>query len=154
MVREERKLLRSIVPRTLKAALWGFITFLMYYIPYQLLLLPALMFPEIFPMGINTLFNVFVAIAVFFAVAIQLFSGTIFQHVLSVAKALTLIIYFIYAFEGGIITLTPPIGEATFKIVADLRVFLAMLILIYLLGLAKSIIQAIDFLAREKDRTA
>ena len=75
----------------------------------------------------------FLAIAVFFAVARQLFSGTILQHVLSVAKALT-----------------PPIGEATSKIIADLRVFLAMLILIYSLGLAKSIIQAINFLASEK----
>ncbi len=153
MARGERKLLRSIAPRALKAAFWGFITFLMYYIPYRLLLLPALMFPAVFPFTINTLFNEFLAIAVFFAVAIQLFHGTILQHVLSVAKALTLITYFIYAFKGGIITLTPSVGEATFKIIADIRVFLAMLILIYLLGLAKSIIQAINFLASEKDRT-
>jgi len=153
MVKEERKLLSSIVPRAIKAALWGFITFLMYYIPYRLLLIPALMFPEIFPLGINTLFNAFVAIAVFFAVAVQLFSGTILQHVFGVARALTLIVYFIYAFEGGIITLTPSIGEATLKIIADIRIFLAMLILIYLLGLAKSIIQAINFLASEKDQT-
>ncbi len=155
MVKTESKgeelLLKRMAPRVLKASIWGFATFLMYYIAYQLLVLPLLMFPELISFGVQPIFFTFVALAVFFAVAIQLFSGTIFQHVLGVARSLILMTYLIYALRGGILTLTPNVGAETLDIVIDFRVFLMMIILVSLMGLGKSILQTINFLANEKE---
>jgi len=148
--RRER-LLSKMAPRVFKASLWGFLTFLMYYIPYQLLVLPMLMFPEFFSFEIQPIFYNFVALAVFFAVAINFFSGTILQHVLGVARALILMTYLIYALNGGILTLNPNVGTETFTILVDFRAFLMMIILVSLLSLAKSILQTINFLASEKE---
>jgi len=153
---EDRRegLLKRMAPRVLKASLWGLLTFLMYYIPYQLLVLPMLMFPQFFSFEIQPIFYTFVALAVFFAVAIQFFSGTILQYVLGVARALILMTYLIYALNGGILTLTPNVGGETFTIVVDFRAFLMMIILVSLLSLAKSILQTINFLASEKESSS
>ncbi len=146
-----RSLLRRIAPRTLKATLWGTITFLVYYLPYRYFIMPVFMFPGVSDLVIEMIFYTFLTIVVFFAATIKLFSGTIFQHVFSIARAVILIIYFIYAFRGGVITLAPNIGGITFNITLDLSVFLAMFVLINLLSLGKSLLQAIDFLARERE---
>jgi hypothetical protein len=143
-------LLKNVAPRVLKSALWGFATFLMYYIAYQLFVLPILMFPELFSFQVQPIFFTFVALAVFFAVAIQFFSGTIIQHMLGVARSLILMTFLIYALKGGILTLTENVGTQTLTIMIDFRLFLMMIILVSLLGLAKSIIQTINFLASEK----
>jgi len=147
-------LLRKMAPRVFKASLWGFVTFLMYYIPYQLLVLPMLMFPEFLSFKVQPIFYNFIALAVFFAVAIQLFSGTTLQHGLGVARALILMTYLIYALNGGILTLTPNIGAEAFTIVIDFKAFLMMIILVSLLSLAKSILQTINFLASEKESSS
>jgi len=153
MVKTEtvRSPLRRIAPRALKATLWGTITFLLYYLPYKFLIMPLFMFPGVTDLVSEAFFYVFLTIVVFFAVIIKLFSGTIFQHAFGIARALILMIYFIYAFRGGIIALAPSVGGVTFNIMLDLRIFLAMFILINLLSLGKSLLQAIDFLARERE---
>lgn len=147
----KRGTLRRIVPRIVKATLWGTITFLMFYLPYKLFIMPMIMFPVAPELFSETVFYVFLITMVFFAFTTKLFSGTIFQHALGIARALILIIYFIYVFRGGSITLAPSIGDITLKITLDLSVFLAMFVLISLLSLGKSLLQAIDFLARERE---
>lgn len=146
-----RSLFRRLFPRVIKATLWGTMTFFVYYLPYQLFIMPMLMFPGAADLISGTLFYAFIGIVVFFAVVIKLCSDTIFQHVFSIARALILMIYFIYAFRGGIIALAPSVGDVTFNIMLDLRVFLYMVLLINLLGLGKSLLHAIDFLARERE---
>jgi hypothetical protein len=63
-------------------------------------------------------------------------------------KALVFMGFFIYSLNGGFL-------ELDFEMVhieADLRVYLAMLLTIDFLGLAKSLLQAIDFLAKKTER--
>lgn len=146
-----RSLLRRSAPRTLKATLWGTITFFIYYLPYNFLITSLLTLPGVSDLVLETFFSVFLIIVVFFAVTIKLFSGTVFQYAFSIARALILMIYFIYAFGGGIITLAPSVGDVTFNIMLDLRIFLAMFLIINLFSLGKSLLQAIDFLARERE---
>jgi hypothetical protein len=143
--------IRRSAPRILKATLWGTVTFLVYYLPYNYLLPSLLTLPGVSDLALETSFSVFLIIVVFFAVIIKLFSGSIFQHVFSIARGLILMVYFIYAFEGGIMALAPSIGGATFNIILDLRILLAMFILISLLGIGKSLLHAIDFLSRERE---
>jgi hypothetical protein len=141
-----RALIKRIALRVFKAALWGFVTYLLVYYPVRLL------YPlEALPFEYSQLFNVFVTMVVFFAVATKLFSGTILEYAFSMAKALFIIIYFLYAFNGGVISLTVPVSETTVNLVLDLRAFLAMLIFVNLLALAKSVLQATDFLARKAE---
>jgi len=52
-------------------------------------------------------------------------------------------VFFIYVLNGGIITLTV---EGT-SIMLDVTVVLAMLVLVCLLGIAKNVVQAIDFVS-------
>jgi len=146
MVEEENKraFIKNIILRVLKAASWGFVTYILVYYPL------VLMYPSgAMPFEYSQLFNVFVAMVVFFAVITKLFSGTILEYAFSVAKALFMIIYFFYAFNGGAIGLTVPVSETTVNLVLDLRAFLAVLILVNLLALSKSVLQATEFLARK-----
>ena len=144
--------LKKMMPRVVKAALKGFIMFFLTY------LLPTLMMEAMMPADLPfgtlpseymTLLYTFSAIVVFFAVVTELLSGTILQHALSIGRALILIVYFIYALNGGILTSTfqIPGQQQVIHIFADLRAFLAMLIFVNLLGFAKSMFQAINFLS-------
>lgn len=141
-----RAFIKKIVLRVFKAASWGFITYLLVYYPLMLI------YPfELLPSGYNQLFNVFVTVVVFFAVVTKLFSGTILEYALSITKTLIIITYFFYVFNGGVISLTVPVSETTVNLVLDLRAFLAMLIFVNLLVLAKSVLQATSFLARKAE---
>jgi len=147
----------SIKPRVLKAAIIGSITFFLYY------MLPTLLFStfptESLPSEYGSyfsryenLFYIFAAIIICFAVVNQLSSGTIFQHAFSIAKAIILIIYFIYALEGGVLTLSMSLEGMAVNIVANLTAFLAILISVNLLALAKSMFEAINFLSQKVEQ--
>jgi hypothetical protein len=133
-----------MIPNVFKAAVWGIITYVI--VGY----LPTLLFPIGFlPFGYNQLFDLFVGIAVFFAIITNLFSGTIFGYAFSIARALIMIIYFIAAFDGGIISLTMPMQEFTVSLMVDVKSFLAILVLVNLLGIGKNLLQVTGFLAKK-----
>jgi len=154
---DEKTFVERIMPRVFKAAIMGVITFFLYY------MLPTLMFSmiptESLPSEFGSFFYryenlvyIFAAIMICFAVAIQLSSGTIFQHAFSIAKAIILILYFIYALEGGILTLSMSLGGIMVNIMANLTAFLAILISVNLLALAKSMFEAINFLSQKVEQ--
>jgi len=146
MVKEsgEKSLVRKMIPNVFKAALWGIITYV--FVGY----LPTLLFPmDFLAFGFNQLFDLFVGIAVFFAVITNLFSGTILGYAFSIARGLVMIIYFIFALDGGIISLSMPISESTVSFVVDVKVFLTILVLVNLLGIGKSLLQVTSFLAKK-----
>ncbi|MFQ6064467.1 MAG: hypothetical protein ACE5L6_03230 [Candidatus Bathyarchaeia archaeon] len=153
MAREEdiRSLAEKIAPRVAKAALKGFLMFFLTYL-LPMLLIEAMMPAEslfgTFPPDYMTLVYAFAAIAVFFAVVIELFSGTILQHAFSIGRALILIVYFIYALNGGVVTsaIEIPGQGLVMHIFADLRALLALFIFVNLLGFAKGMFEAINFL--------
>lgn len=94
------------------------------------------------------LLRTFAIIIVFFVVASVLLAGTIFQHAFNMGKALVFMGFFIYALNGGFISL----DFESIHVEADLRVYLAMLLTIDFIGLAKSLLQAMDFLAKRTER--
>ena len=160
MVDEEvlKSFLKKMAPRVIKAAVRGFIMFLLTYL-LPLLIMEAVMpsdLPfEMFPAEYMPLFYAFSAIVVFFAVATELFSGTILQHAFSVGRALILIVYFVYALNGGILTTSfqVPGQQQVVHLSVDLRAFLGMLIFVNLLGFAKGMFQAINFLSGRVEST-
>jgi len=146
MVKEssEKSFIRKMGPNVFKAAVWGIITYA--FVGY----LPTLLFPmDFLSFGFNQFFDLFVGIAVFFAVITNLFSGTILGYAFSIARGLVMIIYFIVVFNGGIISLTMPMSEVTVGLVVDVKVFLLILVLVNLLGIGKNLLQVTSFLAKK-----
>jgi hypothetical protein len=135
-------ILKKAVPRILKAVIWGSLTFLIVYY------LPMMFYPqELLPIDYVTPLIQFATIAVFFAVAGQLFSGTIIGCGFGVARAIVVIAYFFMLSDGGVFSMTLPIGEVTVNLAVDLSLFLLMIIAVNLLGMAKNLLEAISLLA-------
>jgi hypothetical protein len=118
---------------------------------FLLYVLPTLLLSELVK-GVlpsyTQLLSVFAIVIVFFVVVSELLAGTIFQYAFNIGKALVFMAFFIYALNGGFIAF----DFEFLHIEADLRVYLAMLLTIDFLGLAKSLLQAIDFLAKKTER--
>jgi len=151
---KRRPLWRRLVPKIFKAALFGALKFfVMFFLP-MMLLGPLL---AVFPVGYSSLIYVFAAVEVSFTVAGQLLSGTIFQHGLNVAKTLARVFIFVYALNGGLLDLTMPMGmgpaqAVVIRLAVDLRVYLAMLISVDMVGVAQGILQAVNFLAEGAEK--
>jgi len=151
--KSDKSLLRKMVPRIVKAAIKGFLYFVfLYLIPTFLISQLSGFAPALFS-DYGQVVTLFAAVVIFFAVASELTAGTIFQHALNIGKALILIIFFVVALDGGIITLNlDMIEDLPLSIMADLRVYLMMLIVIDLMGLAKSVLQAVNFLSEKTEK--
>lgn len=140
-----QRFLRGILPKVVKATVMGLLWFFLLYVLPSLLL--SELVEQVMP-GYTQLLRAFAIIIVFFVVVSELLAGTIFQYALKMGKAFVFMGFFIYSLNGGFL-------EFDFEMVhieADLRVYLAMLLTIDFLGLAKSLLQAIDFLAKKTER--
>ena len=133
---------RKFVPRIIKAALLVIIT----YLPLYFLSAFIEPFQSFFPWYAPTT-NLFAAVFMIFLVVGVFTSGTIYQYVFGVARALVTMIFFIYVLNGGIVALAIPVEGASVNVMVDLRVILAMLVLVCLLGIGKNVVQAIDFVS-------
>ena len=147
-----KSFLKKMLPRIVKATIKGLLYFVFFY------LLPTLvvsqlseMAPEIFGQYTQYL-TVFAAIIIVSVVASELTAGTIFQHAFNIGRAIILIVFFILALQGGIISRDLAMGDFRLSFMIDLRVYLAMLISIDLLGLARSVLQAVNFLSERTEQ--
>ncbi len=133
---------RKFVPRIIKAALLVIIT----YLPFYFLSAFIEPFQSFFPWYAPTT-NLFAAVFMILLVVGVFTSGTIYQYVFGVARALVTMIFFIYVLNGGIVALAVPVEGASVNVMVDLTVILAMIVLVCLLGIGKNVVQAIDFVS-------
>jgi len=142
-----------MLPRVAKAIVKGLLYFLLFYALPMFLVSQVSGFAPQLSAEYEQIVILFAAVIIFFAVATELTSGTIYQHALNIGKALILIIFFVLALNGGMMKLDLDIIEGQrISIVADLRIYLMMLITIDLLGLAKSVMQTVNFLSEKTER--
>jgi hypothetical protein len=136
--------LKKVRPRVLEATVWSLLTYiLIYYLP--LILYPS----EILPFDYtNTLLD-FTIIAIFFAVATSLFSGSILGHGFGIARAITIIAYFFVISGNGIFTVTLPVMEVPVNLTVDITLILLMIISVNLLDIVRNLLQAITLLAKK-----
>ncbi|MGD9131152.1 MAG: hypothetical protein PVH73_06215 [Candidatus Bathyarchaeota archaeon] len=138
--------MKEAFPRVLKAMVWGSVTFLVVY------WLPMMLYPtDMLPLDYITPLHQFATIAVFFAVAGQLFSGTIIGCGFGVARAIVVIAYFFSVSDGGVFSVTLPISELTVNLVVDISVILLMVVSVNLLNIAKNLLAAIVLLTEKSD---
>jgi len=137
-------ILKKAIPRVLKATVWGSLTFLVVYY------LPMMLYPtDILPFDYATQLIQFAAIAVFFAVVGQLFSGTIIGCGFGIARALVIIAYFFVVSDGGVFSVTLPISEVTVNLAVDISILLLMIVSVNLLSIAKNLLEAITLLTEK-----
>jgi hypothetical protein len=123
---------------------------LLYAVPMFLLSQVAQFAPELVA-GYEQLLKVFVATVIFFVVASEVTAGSILQYAFNVGKSLIIIIFVVLALNGGIVKLDFGIQGQGISIVADLRAYILALISIDLLGLAKSVLGAVNFLSEKAE---
>jgi hypothetical protein len=136
--------MKEAFPRVLKATVWGTVTFLAVY------WLPMMLYPtDIFPLDYVTPLFQFATIAVFFAVAGQLFSGTVIGYGFGVARAIVVIAYFFSVSDGGVFSVSLPISELTVNLAVDISVLLLMVVSVNLINIAKNLLAAIVLLTEK-----
>jgi hypothetical protein len=144
-------MLRNIVPKIIKAVIKSVFWFISMFVVPSLILsslssaLPAGM-PNVFS-PYEQMFGTFAVVMMFFVVASELTSGTIFQHMFNIGKALVLMVLIVLYLEGGMFNM----DFQNVRISADLTFYLVMLLTIDLVGLAKSVLQAINFLSEKAE---
>lgn len=136
-------IMKKVLPRVLKAAVWGSLTSIIVYF------LPMMLYPQdILPFDYTALLLDFAIIAVFFAVVGQLFSDTIIGCGFGIARALVIIGYFFAVSDGGVFSVTLPISEVAVNFTIDISLVLLMIISVSLLDIAKNLLQAVNLLTR------
>ena len=137
-------ILKQVIPRVLKAVLWGSVTFLVVYY------LPMMLYPQdLLPIDYTASLIQFAIISVFFTVLGQLLSGTIIGCGFGVAKALVIIAFFFAISEGGIFSLTLPVTEVVVNLSVDISTILLMIVSVNLFDIAKNLLEAINILTQK-----
>ncbi len=133
---KEQKI-RNLSFRIAKIALKVAFIAIVYVFSLQILAQISVPIPDL--QGMITTFVVVYAI---FMIISDLTAGSIYQHFFGGAKSIFVIAYFIVALNSGILNYT----FGGIDLIIDIRLFVMLLMLFGLLGLAKSIMQAINFM--------
>jgi hypothetical protein len=80
-------------------------------------------------------------------IAGELTGGTVYQHFLNVAKALFVVGYLMLSMKSGVIELT----LSSIRIAVDFRLILTAAVLLGLLGVAKAVLQAVDYMSEKAE---
>jgi hypothetical protein len=139
-----KKRVRNFTFKALKATVKGILFYAIYFVLWMFLAPIS----EIVP-GFQQMVETFVIMYICLMIVGELTSGTIFQYFSSVAKALFVIGYLVFSLKGGIFGLT----FQNVSLMVDLRVFLTIATLLSLLGLAKSVFQAINYMNEKAEYT-
>ena len=97
--------------------------------------------------NLQEMIEAFVIVYVTLMVVSDLASGTIFQHVFSAGKAWFVITYLLFSLHSGILEYT----YENVNLMIDARVLLVVAMLFELLVLAKSVMQAIEFVSEKAE---
>ena len=142
--------LRQITFKALKATVKG----ILFYAAYLLLWMFLAPLSQLIP-GFQQIIETFVIVYIILMIVGDLTSGTIFKHFFDASKALFIICYLILSLKGGILSLKGGIFSLSYEnlsLIVDLRPLIAIVTLLSLLGFAKSILQAINFLNEKAER--
>jgi len=145
MVAEENHIkgrIRKNVLKVVKAAVKATIVIVIYTILIQFLAPVSSMIP-----GLQQMIQTFTIVYVVLMIISDLASGTLFQHVFNAAKALFVIVYLVFFLNAGIFEYT----FGSLSLTVDLRLFLVVAMLLGLLGLAKSVLQAINYVGERAE---
>jgi hypothetical protein len=125
-----------------KATIKGIIAYAIYFVAWSFLSPLSQYIPSL-----QQMIETFIAIYIVLMILGELTSGTIYQHFFNAAKALFVIAYMLMSLKGGIFSLSVD----NMNLTIDLRLFLVATMLLGLLGFAKTILQAIDYMNQKAE---
>ena len=135
---------KTMIPRIVKATVFGSITFLVfYYIPLMILS------TDMIPIDFGTTIFDFTLISVFFVVVGQLLSGTLLGCGFGIARAFVIITYFFTVAGGGIISTMVPVTEVTIRLTVDISIILLMIVSVNMFDIVKNLLEAINILTKK-----
>ena len=143
---EEEKSSKSVAKKLAFKALKAFLKSFLFYILYLFVWSFLSPVTEFVP-GLQQTVENFVIVYIALGVLGDLVSDTVFQYFFSTAKALFVIGYLALTLNGGMLSLT----YRNIALTVDLRLFLMVAILLSLLGLAKSMLQAISYMNKKAE---
>jgi Ca2+/Na+ antiporter len=136
--------LRKYTGKALKATIKGVLFYAVYFVLWMFVAPFATMIP-----GLQQSIETFVAIYITLMAIGELMAGTIYQYFFGAGKAMFVILYLMLSLKGGIMGMT----IENINLLIDLRLFLAIAMLLSLLGLAKSVLQAINYVNDKAELT-
>jgi len=134
---------RNLARRILKAGIKAALIYIVYFI-FMLLIQPFFEFIGQYSLLIDMFFTVLIV----FIFLTELFSGTIIKYMIEFSKSLFIIFYFVAALNSGIID----VSMENVSIIVNLRFFLLMLVLINVIGMAKTVLSAVNFLHEKSEK--
>jgi hypothetical protein len=129
--------LRKIGVRALKAATKGILLYVLYFV-LSLFLAPVV---KIIP-TLQQSIEAFVTLYLVLMVIGDFMAGTIYHYFFGAGKSLFVIFYLILSLKSGVVSAT----FGSINLLVDLRLFLVIAMLLSLLGLARSVFQAVNFM--------
>jgi hypothetical protein len=139
---DQKTSLRKIGFKIAKATIKAIIVYVVYLFGSSLLA-PLYQFVPGLQFAIGTFVTVYVVLMILGDVT----SGTIYQHFFNVAQALFVIGYLMASVKNGVFGAT----YENVNLMVDLRLFMVVAMLLGLLGLAKSVLQAIDYMSQKAE---
>jgi len=139
---DNRKRLRRLVFKAVKATLKAVLFYFVYFF------IAAFLAPlsEFVP-GFQQSIEAFVTVYICLIIVSEMASGTVFQYFFNVAKALFVILYLILGLGGGMLGFS----FENVSLMIDLSFFFVATMLLSLVGFAKSILQAINYLNQKTE---
>ena len=135
--KKKPNIIKDYAFRAVKASVKGALVYIIYF-----LLAPMLMpLLELVPGLVGTI-ETFVIVYIVLMMLGELTAGTIFQCFFSTARSLFVIAYLIISLGDGIIS----VGYENFSLSVNLTMFYTFAVVLSLLGFARSVLQAINFL--------
>ena len=136
--------LRKIGFRALKAAAKGILVYILYFV-LSLFLAP---FMEMVP-TLQQSIEAFVTLYLILMVIGDFLADTIYHYFFGAGKSLFVIFYLILSLKSGVVSTS----FGSINLLVDLRLFLVIAMLLSLLGLARSVFQAINFMNEKASLT-
>jgi hypothetical protein len=133
---------KSLVWKMLKATIKGIIYYVLYLLVWSFIAPLAAMVPELQTM-VEAFMTVFIVLMIFG----ELTSGTIYQHFFNAARALFVMGYMIVSLQGGILGF----NFENVSLMIDIRFFIVFALLLSLVGLAKTVLQAINYMYEKSE---
>ena len=137
-----RNRIKDAAFRVAKATVKAILIYLLYILIAPLVMPLLGMIP-----GLAETIELFVAVYIVLMIMGDLTSGTVFQHIFGVARALFTIAYLVFAAGDGVFTM----AIENISLTVNVTLFYAVAALLGLLGLATAMLRAISFMSERAE---
>jgi uncharacterized ion transporter superfamily protein YfcC len=140
--KKEPNKVKDLAFRVARATAKGIAVYLIYFVLAPFLAIFASVIP-----GISELVELFVGVSIVLMILSDLTANTIYQCFLNGGRAIFTIAFLVFALGDGVFS----VNYQGFSLALDLTTVYGILALLSLLGLAKSVMQAINFMSERAE---